>query len=97
MALMEFSAGSFTDSGTPIEIRWKDGRVQAFDAAFLRAHCPCSTCRNAQFEVTPAMFPGLSVLNTDLVGSYALQFHFSDGHGTGAYSIEYLQKLPDQH
>ena len=37
------------------------------------------------------MFPGLEILKTDLVGSYAFQFHFSDGHKHGAYPYETLE------
>jgi DUF971 family protein len=41
------------------------------------------------------MFPGLRVERVDLVGAYALQFHFSDKHYDGAYPYEMLQHLPD--
>ena len=93
---MDFSEGTLNPEGSPIQILWKNGRTQIFSAAFLRAHCPCSSCRNSKIELLPAMFPNLTVLATNEVGSYALQFKFSDGHGTGAFSIDYLLKLPDK-
>jgi DUF971 family protein len=29
----------------------------------------------------------------DVVGGYALQFKWADGHSTGIYSFDYLRKL----
>ena len=35
----------------------------------------------------------LSIQKTAIVGRYALNFHFSDGHETGIFSFAYLRKI----
>ena len=35
----------------------------------------------------------VSLRNTELVGRYALNFVWSDGHQTGIFSFDYLRKL----
>jgi DUF971 family protein len=41
-------------------------------------------------------FTGVTVLAWSLVGNYAIQFRFSDGHNTGLYSFEYLREIADE-
>jgi DUF971 family protein len=41
-------------------------------------------------------FTGITVLAWNLVGNYAIQFRFSDGHNTGLYSFEYLREIADE-
>ena len=38
-------------------------------------------------------FPGVTVTNWQPIGTYAVQFHFSDGHNTGIYSFDYLKDI----
>ncbi|HSI64443.1 MAG TPA: gamma-butyrobetaine hydroxylase-like domain-containing protein, partial [Candidatus Saccharimonadia bacterium] len=38
-------------------------------------------------------FPGVTVTNWRMMGSYAVQFNFSDGHATGIYPYDMLRKL----
>lgn len=94
--MMKFTEGTLSTEGPQVEIRWKDGRIQKLSAAFLRAHCPCATCRDLSFEMEASMFPGLKVVRTEPVGSYAFQFEFSDGHNQGAFSYDSLLAFPDQ-
>ena len=35
----------------------------------------------------------ISVLNAELVGNYALRIDWSDAHGSGIYSFEYLRSI----
>ncbi len=76
-----------------IDLAWPDGRKHRFEAAWLRAHCPCSKCRHASFELEPGMFPGLNIVSVSPVGRYAIQPVFSDQHNGGAYSFDLLEKL----
>lgn len=87
----EFPQGTIHVDGEAVEITWEDGRVQKFRASFLRAGCPCATCRNAKFDVEESMFPGIQVEKLNLVGAYAIQFEYSDGHSTGAYPYQKLK------
>ena len=82
--------------GPSLKILWQDGRKQSLSAAYLRAKCPCETCKLSTIELKPEMYPGLSVDGFEPVGRYALQLHFSDGHRYGAYSFDLLQTLPDE-
>lgn len=94
--LIKIDDGEVSLDGENLEIRWRDGRVQRFNAAQLRAQCPCAGCRNAKFEITARMFPGLTVDGIQQVGSYALQFEFSDEHKNGAFPIDMLLEMPDE-
>ena len=38
-------------------------------------------------------FPGVTVKDWRMVGGYAIQFDFSDGHNTGLYTFDYLKAL----
>jgi DUF971 family protein len=37
----------------------------------------------------------LKVLSAELVGNYAIQLEWSDGHGSGIYSWNYLREISD--
>ena len=77
-------------------IEWSDGHQSRFDPAYLRDNCPCATCRSATdvaSSVLPLYKPKPEVLAADPVGTYAINFRFSDGHSTGIYTYEYLRSL----
>jgi DUF971 family protein len=38
----------------------------------------------------------LTIANVEIVGRYALNFRWSDGHETGIYSFRYLRELCEQ-
>lgn len=96
MIEIEFSEGILRAQGLALDLEWASGRRQHLSAAFLRSRCACASCREIKFELSPEMFPGLEILKADLVGNYAFQFYFSDGHKHGAYPYATLQKFPDQ-
>lgn len=90
-----------------LEIRWNDGRTCRYPLSHLREACPCVECRGGhQFmgrEHDPdnllRLIPKRSYVITELnvVGNYALQPTWDDGHHTGIYSWEYLRRLcPDE-
>ena len=39
----------------------------------------------------------LTIADLNIVGRYALNFRWSDGHETGIYSFKYLRELCEQH
>jgi DUF971 family protein len=80
-----------------IKIRWKDGPETVYPARFLRMECPCAVCvdelsgvRRLQESMVPS---GVHPAGIDPVGRYAIQIHWSDGHGTGIYTWERLHDL----
>jgi DUF971 family protein len=38
----------------------------------------------------------MTALSANLVGNYAMQIEWSDGHGSGIYSFEYLREISPQ-
>jgi DUF971 family protein len=78
-------------------IQWADGHESRHLAPVLRGMCPCATCKD---EITgvrlilPMHIPDdLEFRRIEIVGQYALQFEYSDGHHTGIYSFDYLREL----
>lgn len=83
-----------------VRISWADERVCNFSAPALRRACPCAQCVNewtGQRVLKPeAISDALSIKNIAVVGRYALNFQWSDGHETGIYSFRYLRELCEQ-
>jgi len=95
------------DKARHLAIDWKDGRKCLYPLELLRKMCPCAACKGIREEqernptrlrVLASHHEGpLTVLNAELVGGYALRIDWSDQHGTGIYSFEYLRKLCELH
>ncbi|MEM9443745.1 MAG: DUF971 domain-containing protein [Verrucomicrobiota bacterium] len=88
--------------GDEVAIKWEDGSEDFFSMERLRAHSPSAENQgerdllgNQYGGTEQDKFPGVSVTGWDIVGSYAVQFKFSDGHNSGLYSYDYLKKLAD--
>ncbi len=85
------------ESDSSISIAWSDGKTSLFDAPQLRKACPCAGCVNEwtgekQLDVS-TIADDLSFKQIGIVGRYALNFHFSDGHDTGIFSFAFLRQL----
>jgi ATP-binding protein involved in chromosome partitioning len=87
-------------SPAELMIIWADGRESHFPAPVLRRECPCAQCRD---EITgarillPMHVPDtLELRRIELVGQYALQFEWTDGHHTGIFSFDLLRQLGDE-
>ena len=92
-----------------LRIEWSDGQSREYTFRELRDNCPCATCREkrampAEPTAPPGAFVGLPVLSAaeakplkilemKPVGHYAYAIHFSDGHNTGIYTLEFLREL----
>jgi DUF971 family protein len=82
-----------------LTVEWSDGHLSAYPYRDLRAKCPCATC--TELGPPPPHAPGPLALYTkalkpdraELVGRYALQIYWNDGHSSGIYSFEYLRSL----
>jgi len=88
-----------------LRIEWADGLVSRYSLADLRRNCPCATCRSER-EQAVSKSSGLSLTilpsNIDratlfadarLVGNYAIQITWQDGHSTGIYDFRYLRLM----
>jgi DUF971 family protein len=85
-------------------IDWIDGHRSEYPLSALRAACPCAECRgghaNMGHKASPEMLEiplqasqSSEVVELKVVGNYALQIHWNDGHTYGIYSWDYLRAL----
>ena len=81
-----------------LTIEWADGHTSAFDLTALRWLCPCAFCRGEAgqpgwLDANPTLSGDqLELSDVTLVGHYALQPHWADGHTSGFYSFEHLRR-----
>ena len=77
-----------------VEIAWDEAHVGRFDARSLRLACPCAACVD-EFTGRPLLDPAtvpddVSADSIELVGAYAIRVRWTDGHGTGMQTFEWL-------
>jgi DUF971 family protein len=86
-----------------LEVVWEDGAVSKYPLSYLRTMCPCAACKEVRGVGKPAkgsltILPGnfsepLKVTAVERVGNYALRLEWSDSHGSGIYSFQYLREI----
>jgi DUF971 family protein len=86
-----------------LQIIWNDNQVCQYPLSEFREACPCVECRGGhQFmgrEHEPdnllKLIPKRSytMSRLDMVGNYAVQPTWDDGHHTGIYTWDYLRRL----
>ena len=86
--------------GHELAIHWND-RVESYiNLEYLRRACPCAVCGGEPDVLGNISRPNVTYFKAsfdlkgfDLVGGYALQPQWGDGHNTGIYSFNYLRRL----
>lgn len=86
--------------GEGIMITWSDDHVSRLSYADLRRQCPCAQCREHPPRVVSKDDP-LKLIDdrpiyadsAELVGRYAIQFFWNDGHSSGIYSFQFLREI----
>ena len=90
-----------------VRITWADGLTSHYSLEYLRKNCPCATCEEQRkmrddplYVLPPSMLTVSANLDAEnpveMVGNYALQFFWDDGHRTGLYTFGYLRQItPD--
>ena len=77
-------------------IAWP-GVLAVVPALRLRDACPCAGCieegTGRKILDTATIPADIRALEIRPVGSYAVQIHWSDGHGSGIYSWETLRQV----
>jgi len=85
------------EDDSTLSIAWGDERRCQYRAPDLRRACPCAQCVNewtGQRMLKPdAISDDITIRDLSVVGRYALNFKWSDGHETGIYSFRYLRDL----
>ena len=86
--------------GNEIAIVWDDGTESFIAMDRLRALSPSAEnigerdLLGVQYGGTDRKdFSGVTVRSWNMIGGYAVQFAFSDGHNTGIYPFDYLRGL----
>lgn len=86
--------------GGELAIAWSDGTESFLEFERLRRACPCAACGGEPDVLGRVHRPSVSYIPASfelrtwaVVGGYALQLAWADGHGTGLYSFDYLRRL----
>ena len=95
-------------SQAEVRITWGDGQRSRYSLDKLRQSCPCAVCNELRSQQND---DPLRILNSEqaeargeleadkpveVVGQYALQFFWIDGHRTGIYTYTYLRELAER-
>ena len=87
-----------------LEIDWQDGRRSVYSVSYLRTMCPCAQCKGVREAAAKKPKTSLTILPgnfvseirataAELVGNYAIRIDWSDDHGSGIYSFQYLREI----
>jgi DUF971 family protein len=87
--------------GTELAIKWDDGTESFIALETLRRACPCAGCmgerdvlgqlhKGPEQPLAPRSF---QLARLELVGAYAVQPIWADGHRSGIFSFDYLRRL----
>lgn len=86
--------------GSELAIRWSDASEDYITCERLRAGSPSAETTGERDLLGKKYggtdqkhYPGVMVRGWRVIGGYAIQFDFTDGHNTGLYSFEYLKAL----
>ena len=86
--------------GDELAIAWNDGTESFFRLEALRRACPCAACGGEPDVLGHVVRPDVTytaasfeLRGWQMVGGYAIQPTWGDGHGSGLYSFPYLQRL----
>ena len=80
-----------------LKIEWADGHETVYDFTALRWLCPCAFCRGEAgqpgwLDSNPTLSDDQTTLSDiSMVGHYAIQPVWADGHSTGFYTFQKLR------
>lgn len=86
--------------GNELALAWSDGEETYLTFEALRRACPCAACQGEPDALgrvvrpNPSLGPkAFDLASWEIVGGYALQPRWADGHATGLYSYQYLRGI----
>ena len=81
-----------------LDILWNDGTRQRLSNGFLRNQCQCALCRSARLRKDRMLpvTPELRITAIQPIGTYGVQFVFSDGHERGIFPWIFIRDLEDE-
>jgi DUF971 family protein len=81
-----------------LTVEWSDGHTSEFEFTALRWLCPCAFCRGEAgqpgwLDSNPTLSDEqVALSDLAMVGNYAIQPFWADGHSTGFYTFEHLRR-----
>ena len=97
---MPLAPANIQQIGNELAIQWNDGSESYLNLELLRRACPCAACGGERDVLENVLRPEVSYTDASfqldgfgVIGGYALQPHWHDGHNTGIYSFQYLRRL----
>jgi DUF971 family protein len=87
--------------GNELAVKWEDGRESYIPLEKLRRACPCAGCQG-EVDVLGNLHKGpdeslspraFDLVRMSLVGTYAIQPVWADGHASGIFSFDYLRDI----
>ena len=99
MYLVQFKKNQ-QDSST-YHLKFSDGYEMDLSSRLLRDNCPCASCSGEEVlfrKYEPVNKGSVSdegyiLEQAQMVGNYAIQFFWKDGHNTGIYTWDFLRKM----
>ena len=89
--------------GHELAVKWEDGTESFIPLEKLRRACPCAGCKG-EMDIMGNVYRApdkphapnaFQVTRVGMVGGYAVQPLWADGHGTGLYTFDYLRRVAD--
>jgi len=97
---MRTSPANIQAIGNQLAIIWNDGTETYLPLEYLRKACPCAACGGEPDVMGRVIRPHVThtgssfrLKSWQIIGSYALQPAWEDGHATGLYTFDYLKRL----
>jgi DUF971 family protein len=97
---MTLTATNIQMIGRELAISWNDGTESFLELEGLRRACPCAACGGEPDVLGNVVRPSVTYVPSsfeikrfNMVGGYAVQPHWGDGHDSGLYSYQYLRRL----
>ena len=90
--------------GDELAIKWDDGSESFIKLETLRRYCPCAGCKGER-DIMGNLYKGpdrplsarsFQLARIAMIGGYAVQPVWADGHSTGLYSFDYLRQVAEQ-
>lgn len=99
---MALALSNATVIGDELALAFEDGCEVYLPLPMLRRSCPCAACQGEPDALGRVIRPkvehgarAFELVRFEVMGGYALQLYWADGHSSGIYSFAYLRGLAD--